>query len=55
MEKITIEFRDMMLHDKLRILAAEYSIPANVLVMLAIKRLIEDIEFLRNLRTGKLE
>ena len=55
MEKITIEFNDMMLHDKLRALAAECSIPANKFVMLVIKRLVEDIEFLRNLRTGKPE
>jgi hypothetical protein len=43
------------LSDKLYTLAAEYAVPPDLLVNLAVKRLIDDVEFLRSLRAGKLK
>ena len=55
MEKITIQFTTPLLYDKLHTLAAEYSITAEQLINLAVKRLIDDVDFVRNLRTGKIK
>ena len=55
MEKITIQLVNPMLHDKLHTLATEYSVTIDFLVNLAMKRLIDDIELLRNLRIGKVK
>ena len=41
--------------DRLYTLAAEYSVSTDLLVNLAVKRLIDDVDFLRNLRTGKIK
>jgi len=43
-----------MLYDKLHMLSAEYSVSVGRLVNLAVKRLIEDVEFVRGLRIGKM-
>jgi hypothetical protein len=43
------------LSDKLYTLAAEYAVSVDLLVNLAAKRLIDDVDLLRNLRTGKLK
>ena len=43
-----------MLYDKLHMLSAEYSIPVEQLANLAVKRLVDDVEFVRNLRLGKI-
>lgn len=55
MEKLTIEFTNLMLHDRLHTLADEYSVTVESLINLAVKRLIEDVDFVRSLRTGKIE
>lgn len=55
MEQITIRLANYMLHDKLQMLSAEYSLPVDSLINLAVKRLIDDIETLRELRTGKVD
>ena len=55
MEKIIIHFANPLLHDKLNTLAAEYSVSIDLLVKLAVKRLIDDVELLRNLRAGKIK
>lgn len=41
------------LYDKLHMLSAEYTIPVEELADLAVKRFVEDVELVRNLRTGK--
>ena len=55
MEKITIEFANPMLYDRLHTLSAEYSIPVELLINAAVKKLIDDVGFVRTLRTGKIE
>lgn len=42
------------LSDRMYTLATEYSVPVDLLVNLAVKRLIDDVDLLRNLRTGKI-
>lgn len=55
MEKITVEFTDSLLYDRLHTLSAEYSVPAELLINLAVKRLIDDVDFVRSLRTGTIK
>lgn len=55
MEKFTVQLTDAMSYDRLHILSAEYSISVEALINIAVKRLIADIDFVRNLRTGKVE
>jgi hypothetical protein len=42
------------LSDRLYTLAAEYSTSTDLLIHLAVKRLIDDIDLLRKLRTGEV-
>lgn len=44
-----------MLGDRLHTLSVEYSMPAGTLANLAVKRLVEDIDFVRGLRAGKIK
>ena len=50
-----IELSDPMLYDRLHTLSAEYSLSVEMLVNVAVKRLVEDVDFVRSLRTGKIE
>ena len=54
-EAFSVQLTDPMLHDKLHTLSAEYSVSVELLVNTAIKRLIDDVAFVRSLRTGKIE
>lgn len=54
-EKFTVQLTDAMSYDRLHTLAVEYSISVETLINIAIKRLISDIDFVRNLRVGKVE
>lgn len=53
MEKLTVEFVDPLLYDRLYMFSVEYDQPVNLLMNFAVKRLLDDVEFLRDLRTGK--
>ena len=53
MENFTIQLSDPMLYDRLQTLSAEYSVSIELLINVAVKRLIEDIDFVRSLRIGK--
>ena len=44
-----------MLYDRLHTLAMEYDLPVELLVNVAVKRLVEDVDFVRGLRIGKIE
>ncbi len=55
MENIIVQINDPLLFDRLHTLSVEYSLPKDLLVNLAIKRLIDDIDLIRNLRAGKIE
>ena len=52
-EKFTVELTSPMLYDRLRTLSAEYSVSTEQLVNIAVKRLIDDVDFARSLRMGK--
>ena len=52
-EKFTVQLTSPMLYDRLRTLSAEYSISTEQLVNVAVKRLLDDVDFVRILRTGK--
>ena len=52
-EKFTVQLTSPMLYDRLHTLSAEYSVSTEQLVNLAMQRLVDDIDFVRSLRTGK--
>lgn len=54
-EYVIVQLEEPMLFDKLHTLSTEYSVSMDLLVNLAIKRLIDDIDLIRNLRTGKIK
>lgn len=54
-EDFRIRLTSPMLYDRLRTLSAEYSVSAELLVNIAVKRLVQDIDFVRGLRIGKIE
>ena len=53
-ENLVIRVTNPMLYDKLHTLSAEYSLSTEFLVNVAINRLLDDIDFVRNLRNGKV-
>ena len=52
-ENLVIRVTNPMLYDRLHILSAEYSLSTEFLVNVAVNRLLDDIDFVRNLRNGK--
>lgn len=54
-ENFSVQLTDPMLYDRLHTLSAEYSVSVEVLVNAAVKRLVDDVDFVRSLRTGKTE
>ena len=52
-EKFTVEITNPLLYDRLHTLSAEYSVSVDFLVNSAVERLIDDVDFIRSLRTGK--
>lgn len=54
-ERFTVRLTDPMLYDRLHTLAIEYSISEEVLINVAVERLIKEVDFVRNLRIGKVE
>lgn len=54
-EYFTVQLTNPMLCDRLHTLSAEYSISAELLINAAVKRLLDDVEFVRNMRTGQIE
>ena len=54
-ETFTVQLTDPMLYDRLRTLSAEYDLSVEYLVNMAVRRLMDDVEFVRNLRIGKVE
>ena len=53
MKNFTIQLSDPMLYDRLHTLSVEYSVSDELLVSIAVKRLFDDIDFVRSLRIGK--
>lgn len=52
-ETFTVQLTDPMLYDRLRTLSAEYDLSTEYLVNMAVRRLMDDVDFVRSLRTGK--
>ena len=52
-ETFTVSLKDPMLYDRLRTLSAEYDPSVVSLVNVAVKRLIEDVDFVRSFKAGK--
>ena len=50
-ETFTVQLTDPMLYERLRTLSAEYDLSVESLVNTAVKRLVDDIDFVRSLRT----
>lgn len=55
LENFTVRVTNPMLYDRLHILSAEYSVSVEMLVNAAVKRFIEDVDFVRSLRTGTID
>jgi len=55
MEKLTICLNSNLLYDRLHILSNEYSISTDLLVSLAIQRLLDDVDLIRSLRAGAIK
>ena len=55
MEDTTIQLTNPLLYDKINLLTIEYSISANLLVNLAVKRFLDDVDMIRKLRTGEIK
>lgn len=54
MRKFTLEIADALLYDRLHTLFAEYDISIEWLAELAVKRLLDDVELVRNLHAGRI-
>lgn len=52
-EEFSVQITNSMLYDQLHTLSAEYSVSIEFLVNIAIERLINDVDFIRNLRKIK--
>lgn len=52
-ENFSVQLTDPMLYDRLHTLSDEYSVSLELLVNIAVKRLVDDVDFVRNLRMGK--
>ena len=52
-ENFSVPLTDPMLYDRLRTLSAEYDLSVESLVNAAVKRLVDDVDFVRSLRMGK--
>ena len=55
MESFTVQLTDPMLYDRIHVLSAEYSVSVEFLANTAVKRLLDDVDFVRDLRAGRIE
>lgn len=53
-ENLSVRITEAMLYDRLHTLSNEYSISVELLVNIAVKRLLDDVDFVRNLRIGQI-
>lgn len=54
-ELFAVYLTDGLLYDKLHRFAAEYSLPIETLVNMAVERFVNDVELIRGLRLGRVE
>lgn len=55
MENFKVEVTNPMLYDRLHTLSVEYSLSVETLINVAVKRMVDDVDFVRNLRAGKID
>ncbi|MDE7431225.1 MAG: hypothetical protein K2N34_04835 [Lachnospiraceae bacterium] len=53
-ESFNVQLTEAMLYDRLQTLSAEYSVSVELLVNVAVKRLIDDVDLVRGLRIGQI-
>lgn len=51
-KELTVKFVSYLLLDAVHDLAREYSLPVDFIINVAVKRLVEDVEALRKLRSN---
>ncbi|MDE6976225.1 MAG: hypothetical protein K2P13_04385 [Lachnospiraceae bacterium] len=49
-----VQITDSMLYDRVHTLSIEYSVSVESLVNVAVRRLLEDVDFVRGLRSGNI-
>lgn len=54
-EDFVVRLTNPMSYDRLHTLSAEYSVSTELLVNVAVERLLDDINFVRKLRSGKVD
>ena len=54
-EAVSVMITNGFICDRLRILSAEYSMPVEDLVNIAVKHMLDDVDFVRGLRKKKVE
>ena len=54
-EDFVVRLTNPMSYDRLHILSAEYSVSTELLVNVAVERLLDDIDFVRKLRSGMVD
>lgn len=54
MEDFMVRITSPMLYDRLHTLSLEYTVPVELLVDMAVKRLLDDVDMVRDLRAGKI-
>jgi predicted transcriptional regulator len=55
MEDFRVSITNPMMYDRLHTLSVEYSVSVELLVNLAVKRLVDDVDFVRSLRVGDIK
>ena len=55
MENFMVQLTNPMLYDRVHTLSVEYSVPVELLINAAVKRLVDDVDFVRSLRSGKID
>ena len=53
-ESFMVQITDSMLYDRVHTLSIEYSVAVESLVNVAVRRLLEDVDFVRGLRSGNI-
>jgi hypothetical protein len=54
-EDFRVWITNPMAYDRLHTLSVEYSVSVELLVNLAVKRLVDDVDFVRSLRVGDIK
>ncbi len=54
-ENFMVSITEPMMYDRLHTLSMEYSLSVELLVNLAVRRLVNDVDFVRELREGKVK